>query len=57
MKEGAAEQLLTLGLGVGAVGVALVAVALWASWGWPAALGFVGTLAMVTGVAILRVRG
>ena len=57
MIETPTTTVFNLGLTVGCAGVVLVAVALWAAWGWPAAVGFVGTLLLVTGVAILRVRG
>lgn len=57
MIETPETSVFNLGLTVGCAGVVLVAVALWAAFGWPAAVGFVGTLAIVLGVAILRVRG
>ena len=57
MIETPSTTIFNLGLTVGCAGVVLVAVALWAAFGWPAAVGFVGTLAIVTGAAILRAGG
>lgn len=55
-KSDTALGVVALGLIVGAFGVIMVALALWAWLGWPGAVGFLGTIAMLLSVAIVRVK-
>lgn len=55
--ETSAVGLFVLGLTVSCAGATLVMAALWATWGWPAAVGFVGLMLLVIGWAVMQGRG
>jgi hypothetical protein len=56
MSKSDSVGVVALGLIVGALGAVLVACALWAWLGWPGAVAFLGTIAMLLAVAIVRVK-